>query len=62
MIRVVLDTNILISALLHPQGMPARTLLIALAGISAQLCVSGDIYAEYSKARCSAPQLFLFCV
>jgi putative PIN family toxin of toxin-antitoxin system len=42
MIRVVLDTNILISALLHPQGPPARTLLIALAGITAQLCVSGD--------------------
>jgi putative PIN family toxin of toxin-antitoxin system len=49
MIRVVLDTNVLISALLHPQGMPARTLLIALAGISAQLCVSGDIYAEYDE-------------
>ena len=49
MIRVVLDTNILISALLHPQGMPARTLLISLGGITAQLCVSGDIYAEYDE-------------
>jgi len=49
MIRVVLDTNILISALLHPQGMPARTLLISVAGITAQLCVSGDIYAEYDE-------------
>jgi uncharacterized protein len=49
MIRVVLNTNILISALLHPQGMPARTLLIALAGITAQICVSGDIYAEYDE-------------
>jgi len=47
MIRVVLDTNIVISALLHPQGMPARALLIALAGSAAQVCVSGDIYAEY---------------
>jgi putative PIN family toxin of toxin-antitoxin system len=49
MIRVVLDTNILISALLQPEGMPARTLLIALAGTTAQLCVSGDIYAEYDE-------------
>ncbi len=49
MIRVVLDTNILVSALLHPQGLPARVFLIALAGTTAQLCVSGDIYAEYEE-------------
>jgi putative PIN family toxin of toxin-antitoxin system len=49
MIRVVLDTNILISALLQPQGVPARTFLISLAGITAQLCVSGDIYSEYEE-------------
>jgi putative PIN family toxin of toxin-antitoxin system len=49
MIRVVLDTNILVSALLQPQGVPARTFLISLAGITAQLCVSGDIYAEYEE-------------
>ena len=49
MIRVVLDTNILISALLQPQGVPARTFLISLAGTTAQLCVSGDIYAEYEE-------------
>jgi putative PIN family toxin of toxin-antitoxin system len=49
MIRVVLDTNILVFALLHPQGMPARILLIALAGTTARLCVSGDIYAEYDE-------------
>ncbi len=49
MIRVVLDTNILVSALLQPQGLPARTFLIALAGTTAQLCVSGDIYAEYEE-------------
>jgi len=49
MIRVVLDTNILISALLQPQGLPARTFLIALAGTTAQLCVSGDVYAEYEE-------------
>jgi putative PIN family toxin of toxin-antitoxin system len=49
MIRVVLDTNILVSALLQPQGVPARTFLISLAGTTAQLCVSGDIYAEYEE-------------
>ena len=46
MIRVVLDTNILISALLQPQGLPARTFVMVLAGTTAQLCVSGDVYAE----------------
>jgi site-specific recombinase XerD len=49
MIRVVLDTNILISALLQPQGLPARTFVIVLAGTTAQLCVSGDVYAEYEE-------------
>lgn len=49
MIRVVLDTNILVSALLQPQGLPARTFLMTIAGTTAQLCVSGDIYAEYEE-------------
>ncbi len=49
MIRVVLDTNILVSALLQPQGLPARTFLMVLAGTTVQLCVSGDIYAEYEE-------------
>ena len=49
MIRVVLDTNILVSALLQPQGVPAQTFLISLAGITAKLCVSGNIYAEYEE-------------
>ncbi len=49
MIRVVLDTNIIISALLQPQGLPARVFLLALDGITAQLYVSGDIYAEYEE-------------
>jgi len=49
MIRVVLDTNILVSALLQPKGLPARTFLIILAGTTAQLCVSGDVYAEYEE-------------
>jgi len=48
-IRVVLDTNVFVSALLQPHGFPARAFLIALAGTAAQLCVSGDIYAEYEE-------------
>jgi predicted nucleic acid-binding protein len=47
MIRVVLDTNILISALLSPVGPPAQVFLMTLADPDTRLCVSGDIYAEY---------------
>ncbi len=47
MIRLVLDTNILISALLTPQGLPAQLLSICLTDPSLQLCISADIYAEY---------------
>ena len=46
MIRAVLDTNIVVSALLQPLGQPARVFLLALAG-AMQLCGSGEIYAEY---------------
>jgi uncharacterized protein len=49
MIRVVLDTNILISALLQPQGLPARIFVTVLAGTIAQLYVSGDVYAEHEE-------------
>ena len=48
MIRVVLDTNILVSALLQPLGPSARIFLLALAG-AIQLCVSGPIYTEYEE-------------
>jgi len=48
-VRVVLDTNVLVSALLQPQGLPARAFLTAIAGARAQLCVSGDIYTEYEE-------------
>jgi len=47
MIRVVLDTNALISALLQPQGPPAHVLLLTIASPAARLCVSGEVYAEY---------------
>ena len=48
MMRVILDTNIIVSALLQPLGPPAQVFLLAL-GHSVQLCVSGSIYAEYEE-------------
>ncbi len=48
MIRVVLDTNIIVSALLQPLGPPAQVFLLAI-GASIQLCVSGNVYAEYEE-------------
>lgn len=48
MIRVVIDTNILVSALLQPAGLPAQVFVLALSG-SIQLCVSGEVYAEYEE-------------
>jgi putative PIN family toxin of toxin-antitoxin system len=49
MIRLVIDTNVFISALLQPQGPPAQVLLAALAGTNLELCVSAEIYAEYEE-------------
>jgi putative PIN family toxin of toxin-antitoxin system len=49
MIRVVLDTNILISALLNPQGLPAQVFLMTIIDPDTQLCLSGDIFAEYDE-------------
>jgi uncharacterized protein len=48
MIRVVLDTNIVVSALLQPLGSSARILVLALSD-ALQLSVSGNIYAEYEE-------------
>jgi putative PIN family toxin of toxin-antitoxin system len=48
MIRVVLDTNVIVSALLQPLGPPAAVFLLA-AGGAVQLCVSGNVYAEYEE-------------
>jgi uncharacterized protein len=45
--RVVLDTNIFISALLNPIGSPARVFSLATLGRDIELCMSGDTYAEY---------------
>lgn len=49
MIRVVLDTNIFVSALLQRKGAPAQVFLMATAGKVVQLCMSGEIYAEYEE-------------
>jgi uncharacterized protein len=48
MIRVVIDTNILVSALLQPEGLPAAVLMLALSG-RVQLCVSDPVFAEYEE-------------
>lgn len=55
MIRVVLDTNIIVSALLQPAGPPARTFTLVL-GDGLQLCVSATVYAEYEEVI-SRPRL-----
>src|SRR6267378_3184310 len=46
MIRVVIDTNVLVSALLQPEGLPAAVLILALSG-RVQPCVSEAVLAEY---------------
>jgi putative PIN family toxin of toxin-antitoxin system len=46
--RVVLDTNIIVSALLQPLGPPAQVFSLC-AGGSIQLCISGEVYAEYEE-------------
>ena len=48
MIRVVLDTNVIVSALLQPLGPPAAIFLLV-AGGAVQLCISGSVYAEYEE-------------
>jgi putative PIN family toxin of toxin-antitoxin system len=48
MIRVVADTNIIVSALLQPLGPPAQVFFLVING-SIQLCISGNVYAEYEE-------------
>ncbi len=48
MIRVVLDTNAVVSAQLKPSGLEAAVLLLALLGV-VELCVSAPILAEYQR-------------
>ena len=49
MTRIVVDTNILVSALLNPYGPPAQVFLLATSEDDVQLCVSGEIFAEYEE-------------
>jgi uncharacterized protein len=48
MIRVVLDTNIIVSAYLNQEGLPFFILKLALAG-NFQLCASEGVLAEYAE-------------
>ena len=50
--RVVLDTNVVVSALLKPQGTEDQVLRLALAG-RLMLCVSPQVLAEYSRVLSS---------
>jgi putative PIN family toxin of toxin-antitoxin system len=46
--RIVLDTNVLISALLNPRGRPAQLLALIQKG-SVRLCVCDDTLSEYTE-------------
>ena len=48
MIRVVLDTNVVISALLNPSGLQDRVFKLGLHG-HVQLYISRDVIAEYER-------------
>jgi len=58
MIRIVLDTNVLLSALLNPQGAPAQVLLLTLLEPDIRLCVSGDGAAAGPPALTSARPVY----
>jgi putative PIN family toxin of toxin-antitoxin system len=47
-IRVVLDTNVVVSAYLNSEGPPFRVLKLALAGL-VRLCASEPILGEYRE-------------
>jgi len=49
MIRVVIDTNALISALASASRTASPELLLTIAGPAARLRVSGEVYAEYEE-------------
>jgi len=46
--RIVIDTNVLISAAIQPGGLPAR-LLEFVAERAVELCISKEVLAEYSE-------------
>jgi putative PIN family toxin of toxin-antitoxin system len=47
-VKIVLDTNVLVSGLLRSDGNPAQVLALALAG-SVQLCHDKRVLAEYGE-------------
>jgi len=44
--RIVIDTNVIVSAMLQPMGPPSAIFLMALAG-KVQLCLTEPLLAEY---------------
>jgi putative PIN family toxin of toxin-antitoxin system len=46
--KIVLDTNVIVSGLIQPLGKPARVLTLALAG-ALQVCHEKRILAEYAE-------------
>lgn len=48
MIRLVLDTNVLVSGFLKPRGSEGRIIDVIVAGV-AQLCLSDPILEEYRE-------------
>ena len=46
--KIVLDTNVVVSGLLQPKGNPAQVLALALAG-AVQVCHNGPVLAEYRE-------------
>ncbi len=48
MLRIVLDTNIIVSALLRPQSNPALTISLIL-NRDCRLCLSDEIFTEYDN-------------
>jgi len=51
MIRVVLDTNIVVSATLHAGGLPEAVFNLAIGGVI-QFCISEPVLAEYEEVLC----------
>ena len=48
MLKVVVDTNVIVSALLRPQSNPALTISLILNG-DCRLCLSDEIFTEYEE-------------
>jgi putative PIN family toxin of toxin-antitoxin system len=46
--RIVLDTNVLVSGLLNPNGSPAKVVNLALSG-ALQICYNPEILLEYRE-------------